>query len=196
MMILNPLHSRQRKVWLLGFLLGGLVSAGHAAEFVIAPNGDKVPAPGKSASSMRDKARSQRGDTGPAVPLTTIIQELDEEEGAFGARPGGATTDNRNRARSYQQGGDGSSSPSDLDRLLTDPDSNRGKVKSNLDRARAYQKGAAPGVTNQQMGGVDNLPIVDCNAADSVAARIGDDYASGSVIILMRDGKGVKVRCK
>lgn len=193
-MILNLLRTQQRKAWWLGLLLGSVISVGHAAEFVIAPTGDKVPAAGKSASSMRDKARSQRGDTGPAVPLTTIIQEL-EEEGPFGARPDGATTDNRNRARSYQQGGDGSS-PADLDRLLTDPDSNRGKVKSNLDRARAYQKGGTPGVTNPNMGGVDNLPIVDCNAADSVAARIGDDYASGSVIILMRDGKGVKVRCK
>lgn len=193
-MILNLLRTQQRKAWWLGLLLGSIVSVGHAAEFVIAPNGDKVPAPGKSASSMRDKARTQRGDTGPVVPLTTIIQGL-EEESPFGARPDGATTDNRNRARSYQQGGDGSN-PSDLDRLLTDPDSNRGKVKSNLDRARAYQKGGAPGVTNPNMGGTDNLPIVDCNAADSVAARIGDDYASGSVIILMRDGKGIKVRCK
>lgn len=193
-MILNLLRTPHRNAWLLAFLLGGMLSTGNAAEFVIGPNGDKVPAPSKSASSMRDKARAQRGEDSPTVPLTTIIQEL-EEESPFGARPGGATTDNRNRARSYQQGGDGST-PADLDRLMTDPDSNRGKVKSNLDRARSYQKGDAPGVTNTRMGGTDNLPIVDCNAVESVAGRIGDDFASGSVIILMREGKGVKVRCK
>lgn len=193
-MILIRLSAQHRRVWWLGFLLGSIASSAHAAEFVIAPNGDRVPAAGNSASSIRDKARSQRSDTGPAVPLSTIIQELDEE-GPYGARPDGATTDNRNRARSYQQGGD-SSRPADLDRLMTDPDSNRGKVNSNLDRARAYQKGGTPGVTNPNMGGVDNLPIVDCNATGSVAARIGDDYVSGSVIIIMREGKGVKVRCK
>lgn len=193
-MILNQFCTPHRNAWLLAFLLGGMVSIGNAAEFVIGPTGDKAPAQSKSASSMRDKARAQRGEDSPTVPLTTIIQEL-EEESPFGARPGGATTDNRNRARSYQQGGDGST-PADLDRLMTDPDSNRGKVKSNLDRARSYQKGDAPGVTNTRMGGTDNLPIVDCNAVESVAGRIGDDFASGSVIILMREGKGVKVRCK
>jgi hypothetical protein len=181
-------------------LLGALaVAPVHAAEFVIGPNGDKMPPPRDSAASMRDKARAQRGEDGPAVPLSTIIEELGESP--FGGRPGGtsipggANSDNRNRARSYQQGSDGST-PLDLDRLMVDPDSNRGRVKSNLDRAHAYQQGRSPGVTNSRMGGTENLPLVECNSAQSTMGRIGDDFAPGSVITIMRGDRGVRVRCK
>ena len=197
-MISNLPRASRWYLWVV--LLGTIVtSPAQAAEFVIGPSGDKMPPPRDSAASMRDRARAQRGEDGPAVPLSTIIQELDESP--FGGRPGaasgagGATTDNRNRARSYQQGGDGST-PLDLDRLWVDPDSNRGRVKNNLDRAHAYQQGRSPGVTNSRMGGTENLPLVECNSAQSTAGRIGDDFAPGSVITIMRGDRGVRVRCK
>jgi hypothetical protein len=165
----------------------------QAAEFVIAPNGDKASTPRDSAASMRDRARAQRGEEGSAIPLTTIIEGL--EESPFGGRSGGATTENRNRARSYQQGGDGTT-PLDIDRLLIDPESNRGRVKSNLDRAHAYQQGRSPGVTNSRMGGTENLPLVDCGAVQNNTGRIGDDVQSGAVLTIMKGDRGVRVRCK
>jgi hypothetical protein len=46
------------------------------------------------------------------------------------------------------------------------------------------------------MGGTENLPLVECNSAQSTAGRIGDDFAPGSVITIMRGDRGVRVRCK
>jgi hypothetical protein len=158
-----------------------------------------------AASSMRDKARTQRGTSEAAVPLSTVIEALDTEDGPFGSRPSGAATDTRNRARAYQQqGSDPAPSsaggaqrvvPVDIDRMMVDPESNQGKVKSNLDRARAYSQGDGLGVTNQRFGGQENLPLVDCGQVDNTTGRIGDDV-SGAVITVQRGNKAVKVRCK
>lgn len=167
----------------------------YAGEIVLTPDTSKRPSH-DAATDLRNRARSQRVDGTATTPMTTIIEQL--EESPPGTHPPSAATENRNRAHSYQQGGDGST-PGDLGRILVDPDSSQGKAKLNADRARAYMKGESPGVTGSRFGGTGNLPVVECNnqAAASVVARIGDDNAtSGSVIILIRDGKSIKVRCK
>jgi hypothetical protein len=141
------------------------------------------------------------------VPLSSIIKELDDPDSPFGGRPGAAATENRNRAKVYQQGGDTKSTtivvpggtqgvPVDIDRLLIDPDSNRGRLKSNLDRAKTYQRGDSPGVTNSRMGGREDLPQVDCSAVQNTAGRIGNDSASGQVVVIMKGEHGVKVKCR
>lgn len=168
---------------------------GPAGEIVLTPGTSKRPSH-DAASDLRNRARSQRIDGTAATPMTTIIEPL--EESPLGTHPPNAATENRNRAHSYQQGSD-SSTPSDLGRILIDPDSSQGKARLNADRARAYMKGESAGVTGSRFGGTGNLPVVECNnqAATSVVARIGDDNTtSGSVIILIRDGKSMKVRCK
>lgn len=168
----------------------------HAGEIVLTPDNTSKRSSHDAAADLRNRAKSQRVDGTAATPMTTIVEQL--EESPSGTHPPSAATENRNRAHSYQQGGDGST-PGDLGRILVDPDSNQGKAKLNADRARAYMKGESPGVTGSRFGGTGNLPVVECNnqAAASVVARIGDDNAtSGSVIILIRDGKSIKVRCK
>ena len=226
-----------------------------SAEFILGPAAESAPPSRGSASSLRDKARIQRDAGEPAVPLSTIVKELDDPDSPFGGRPGAAATENRNRARAYQQDGDTKSTatntpssnlgvpgdidrlmidpdsnrgrvksnldrakayqqggdtksaiviapggnqgvPVDIDRLLIDPDSNRGRLKSNLDRAKAYQRGDSPGVTNARMGGREDLPTVDCGAVQNSAGRIGNDSASGQVVVIMKGEHGVKVRCR
>lgn len=166
-----------------------------AGEIIVGGSVPKTSSAHDRASDARERAKAQRGDDTEVVPMSTIIEELDADQGAYGSRPGGAASQNMNRARSYQQGGDGST-PNSIDQLLIDPDSNQGRNKNNLDRARAYQRGESPGVTGTRFGASESLPLVDCSQVENVAGRIGDDFASGSVLILMRNGKGVKVRCK
>lgn len=159
---------------------------------IIVGNQSEKPLARDAAATARESARSQRTEENPKVPLSIIFDELNE--GPFGKHPGGATTDNRNRARSFQQGKDGST-PTDLERLLIDPESNQGKVKNSLDRARAYQRGESPGVTGKRFGGTGNLPVVDCGQVASSSGRIGDDV-SGAVITIMHAGKALQVKCK
>ncbi|MBK7002655.1 MAG: hypothetical protein IPH35_22680 [Rhodoferax sp.] len=192
----NPVfRSPYRKVFAalsLTFPLAGL----FAGEIVLTPDNTSKSPSHDAASDLRNRARAQRVEGTTTTPMTTIVEQL--EESPFGTHPQNAATENRNRAHSYQQGGNGST-PSDLGRILVDPDSNQGKANLNMDRARAYMKGESPGVTGTRFGGTGNLPVVECNnqSAASVVARIGDDNTtSGSVIILIRDGKSVKVRCK
>jgi hypothetical protein len=210
MSIQKSSSSRQR--WLTAFACGAFITAAQA-EVIIGSGAEKsrssgaVAGPSSSnsaASGMRDKARSQRGGSEAAVPLSTVIDALDTEDGPFGSRPAGAATDTRNRARAYQQQGSNPTPtasggtgvvPVDIDRMMVDPESNQGKVKSNLDRARAYSKGDGLGVTNQRFGGKENLPLVDCGQVDNTTGRIGDDV-SGAVITVQRGNKAVKVRCK
>jgi hypothetical protein len=180
-------------------ILGAGSSNNRSGSSVVSP-----PSSG-AASSMRDKARTQRGGNETAVPLSTVIDALDDNDGPFGSRPAGPSTDTRNRARAYQQQGSDPApvssggvtvvAPVEIERMMIDPESNRGKVKSNLDRARAYSQGDGLGVTNQRFGGKENLPIVDCGQIESTAGRIGDDV-SGAVITVQRGNKAVKVRCK
>lgn len=229
-----------RGAWWVGLLLGSVFAGpGRGAEFIIVPpTVGKSSASSQAASSAREKASSQRSDADPAPPLSTLIKDKDqdEEEGLFGVRPGaGAAIDHQRRARAYRRA-DGNDETEGLDRLLTDPESSRGKLRANMDRARAnqrsgsadsgdeveidldqllidpessrgkvrinvdrarnYQKGRSPGFISPNLNDSTHLPVVDCNAIGNVAGRIGDDYAPGSVIIIMRDGKGIKVRCK
>lgn len=176
--------------WLIAAGIATSVGMAHAE--IILGNQNEKPPSRDSAASARENARAQRVEENPKVPLSIILDELDD--GPFSKHPGGATTDNRNRARSFQQGKDGSTA-TDLERLLIDPESNQGKTKNNLDRARAYQRGESPGVTGTRFGGTGNLPLVDCGQVASSSGRIGDDV-SGAVITIMRGGKALQVKCK
>jgi hypothetical protein len=184
-------------------LLCSSAMAVMAGEIIVGSGTDRARSGRASAADLRERAKSQRTENDPAVPLSSIVEELDD--GPFGGRSGAAATDNRQRARAYQQQGTsgtpsgnvgGTVTPSTIEQLMVDPDSNQGRVKSNLERARAYQRGESPGVTNPHFGGTENLPLVDCKDVGSVTGRIGDDNVSGSVIVVMRNGKGVKVRCR
>ncbi len=192
-MVSNPHASRWCSLWFASLSVLAAAQPVFGAEFILGPADDRPSTQRDSAATMRERARAQRGDDGAAPSISTIIEELDDFQ--IGPRSSGANTENRNRAKSYQQGGDGST-PLDLERLLIDPDSNRGRVKSNLDRAHAYQQGRSPGVTNSRMGGTENLPLVDCGAVQSNAGRIGDDVGPGSVLTIMKGDRGVRVRCK
>lgn len=183
----------------LALVLCASVTCASAGEIIVGSGTERARSGGDRASDQREKAKAKRTEGEPAVPLSSIVEDLDD--GPFGGRPGAAANDNRARSRAYQQQGSGGSSgsavtPSTIEQLMVDPDSNQGRNKSNLDRARAYQRGESPGVTNTQFGGTENLPLVDCKSVESVAGRIGDGVASGEVIVVIQNGKGVKVRCR
>lgn len=173
-----------------------------AGEIIVAPQtgSSKAPSKATSAAEQRDRARSYRDDV-PSDSTTVIVLPEEEVEGALSPRgnaPEGRARDNRSRAMDYQHGTDSSVLPNfirpDAGTRL-DGGSTQDRAHENRSRAGAYSRGdGQAGLTGRV--GADGLPVVVCKDRDNVAGQIGDDLKSGSVIVILRDGKQVKVRCQ
>lgn len=111
-------------------------------------------------------------------------------------QPEGKASDNRVKARQYQQGGEGAAQGAmpvlrDAGNAGT-PNSDR--AAENKARARSYVS-TDNTVVIERMGS-DGIPIVSCGKlVANVAGRIGDDMQPGGVFFIMRDNKPFKVRC-
>ncbi|MCX7178085.1 MAG: hypothetical protein NTX56_04680 [Proteobacteria bacterium] len=169
-----------------------------AGEILIAPQqGDKNKS--SSASEQRERAKSYRKDD-PVTSSTTIVLPEEESDGALSPRGNaaeGRARDNRARARETQREADFPFQP-----ILIKPDAgtlmeggSQERARDNRARASGYSRGehlsAVPGRV-----GADGIPLVICKDRDNVAGQIGDDLKSGSVIVILREGKQVKVRCQ
>lgn len=177
-----------------------------AGEIILEPQQGSVKAPGKAsskasgASEQRDRARSYRNDESSGNTTIIVLPE-DESEGALSPRgnaPEGRARDNRSRARDYQQGTDSSVLPGLIKPdtgIIMDGGSTQDRAHENRARASGYSKGETQSGFTGRVG-PDGIPLVICKDRDNVAGQIGDDLKSGSVIIILRDGKQVKVRCQ
>lgn len=161
-------------------------------------------APGDSsnkADALRNKARAyESGSAQPPVGDPVIIKmdaASEVEEGILLPRndgiPATSWTKNQEHFRNSnpdvqgtQPGGDGVA-PEGRQNMPTRAGKNRLK-------AIQYMKGkpapslAAPNNSSDQ--------VVSCESTGNVAGRIGDDSMSGREIIVIRDGKQIKMHCK
>ena len=174
---------------LITTMFAGALSAG---EIIVAPQKNSAGA-SRSAGEQRDRARAYQGE---APPGGTIIV-LPEEEGVLSPRSGGAegrARDNRNRARQMQSGKDSSEIEFAVPGSGNDGNATRSKAGELRSRAAGYSRGETHSSTSGKAA--DGIPVIVCKDTESVAGRIGDDAVSGGVVIIMRDGKPMKVRCQ
>lgn len=72
---------------------------------------------------------------------------------------------------------------------------NKKQLAKNRFKASQYMKGkAAPSLVSQSKDNKDN--VVACDSTGSTSGRIGDDSMSGREIVVIREGKQVKMRCR
>lgn len=173
-----------------------------AGEIILVPQqgASKTPSKASSAAEQRDRAKAYRKDEASGNTAIIVLPE-EESEGALSPRgnvPAEKARENRSKARDYQHGTD-SSFPQGLSKpdtgILLDGGSTQDRAHENRARASAYSRGdTQTGLTGRI--GPDGVPLVVCKDRDNVAGQIGDDLKSGSVIVILRDGKQVKVRCQ
>lgn len=191
--------------WLLSMV--GVVKAENAAsgevrgafllaEIVVPTQPDSAKKAAKSAAEVRTKARAyqQEADSGNS---TIIVIPEEEEEGLLGPRrqPESRASENRARARQYQQGQVPAQIPVPITRDSAIPGTTSSeRAQENRTRARSYVSTDNKVVIERI--GADGIPIVSCGKlVDNVAGRIGDDIQPGGVFFIMRDNKAFKVRC-
>ena len=94
-------------------------------------------------------------------------------------------SDNRSRARAYQQAGEGGAADAAADRL-----------SAMRERQRVDTSSGSADELDLSNVGRDGIPVVPCYRSGNTAGRIGDDSLSGMVVQVTRGGRLVKVRCK
>lgn len=148
----------------------------------------------KSAAEVRGKAKAYQ-DSGSGSPTVIVIPE-DEEEGLLGPRrqPETAASQNRVRARQYQQGQGSAQIPLPTRDSASTGTTNASQASENRARAGSYVSTDNKLVVERI--GSDGIPIVSCGKlAANEAGRIGDDVQPGGIFIIMRDNKPFKIRC-
>jgi len=166
------------------------------AEIVIPTQQDSGGKTAKSAAEVRGKARAyQESASGNS---TIIVVPGDEDEGLLGPRrqPETGASQNRAKARQYQQGQGAAQVP-----IPITPDSGSAapttveRAQENRAKARSYVSSSDNTVVIERIGS-DGIPIVSCGKlAANVVGRIGDDVQPGGIFFIMRDNKPFKVRC-
>ncbi len=171
-----------------------LLAAGHTAnavefqpiqlaELIIGP--EKAPASSATgARNQRDRAAGYRDE----APSTA-----DDGPGILSPRGGAPAEerayDNRSRARSYQQQSD----PAYGAVIQGGPDLYGGS--DNRARARAFATTGSNDELDLSNVGRDGIPLVPCRPVDNVSGRIGDDSIRGAIVLIVRNGQKIKVRC-
>ena len=180
--------------WPAGRLLAG--------EIIMVPQSGSGKAPGKTsgAREQRDRAKAYRTEEAEVAPTVIVVPE-EESEGALsprGGAPEGRARDNRSRAGDYQRGTDSSLHPGLIKPdagVPLDPGTTQERAHDNRARASGYSRGENQSGHTGRVG-TDGIPLVVCKDRDNVAGQIGDALKPGSVIVILRDGKQVKVRCQ
>lgn len=165
------------------------------AEIVVPTQPDSGQKSKKSAAEARVKAKAYQ-ESGSGSPAIVVIPE-EEEEGLLGPRrqPESGASQNRAKARMYQQG----QTPAPIS--TPTPQGSGAPAASTAERAQDSRAKARSYVATDntvviERIGSDGIPIVSCGKlVSNVAGHIGDDMQPGSVFFIMRDNKPFKVRC-
>lgn len=153
------------------------------AELIVGP--DKAPAQtGTGARNQRDRAAGYR-DEAPVI--------VDDGPGILSPRGGAPAEerayDSRSRARSYQQQTD----PAYGAIIQGGQEAYGGN--DNRARARAFATTGSNDELDLSNVGRDGIPLVPCRPVDNVSGRIGDDSIRGAIVLIVRNGQKIKVRC-
>lgn len=191
------------------------IGMANGGEIIISPvvNGKVSPAGNgadtstdrlKGASDLRNKARTYKsGGVQPAQPGgTPVLIQTDGvpeiEEGVLLPRGDEIPALPRTGSHESVRGGvsatvQGAQPGEDEAESVSRQDIQQ-QLEKNRFKAHQYMKSKpAPSVASSHNG--DNH-VVACESSGNVSGRIGDDSMSGREIIIIRDGKQVKMRCK
>jgi len=161
------------------------------AELVVGP--DKTSAPKVSNS------RNQRERAG-AYQQEAPVNSEEEDFGILSPRGGSPAEErayeSRTRAKNYQPGGNVPPGSVGSGVMIGGTEIIEGGATSNRNRAKAYTGSGNFGEIDLSHVGRDGIPIVPCQEVDNVSGRIGDDSSSGALVMIIRQGKQVKVRCR
>ena len=156
-----------------------------------------ILAPEKGGPKSSNGARSQRERAGSYQKDAPVNAE-EEEFGLMSPRGGAPAEErafeNRNKAKSYQQGGE--FAPPPLPTVLPMGDGTQNRSAEQRNRARSYAGTGNGQDIDLSYVGRDGIPLVPCRDVDNVSGRIGDDTASGSLLFIVRNGQQVKVLCR
>lgn len=185
---------------LCAFLGASLAQAG---EIVILPSGNETATSEREATRLRESARAERKGQSP-VETESVLIIPEEDAGILSPRYNSSAAENSDRARAYRKESNGSAVITivPLANVPGAPASSSASqhARSNRERAIEYRKGERTLTLGSANGGnvisTDGLPVIDCQSAENVSGRIGDDTRSGNVIILIQDRQQVKVRCR
>lgn len=170
-------------------------SALQLAEIVVPTKEDSGKKASKSAADVRGKAKGYQ-ESGSAGATIIVVPE-EEEEGLLSPRrqPESRASENRARARQYQQGQGAAQIPLPITKDAGNSGATSAeRAQENRARARSYV--STDNTVVIERIGSDGIPIVACGKLiDNVAGRIGDDMQPGGVFFIMRDNKPFKVRC-
>lgn len=165
-----------------------LMAGSGVAELIVAP--EMGAARPSNASSQRERAGAYQNE----VP---VIAE-DDDYGLMSPR-GGAPAENkayenRVKAKAYQQSGEGIPQP--LPGAILGVETGQPRSTEQRSRAKAYTGSGNGQDIDLSHVGRDGIPLVRCSDIDNVSGRIGDDTHSGSLVLIIRQGRQIKVRCK
>jgi hypothetical protein len=186
------------------------VGMAESGEIIISPVAkDKIISPAVNdrkrpdeAAVLRNKAQTYQSGNVQSMPSSDvpIIIQMDAEpgleEGVLLPRsdgiPAASRTKNHESFRDNipamqdaQSSGNGAASAGKQDARI--------QLEKNRDKASQYMKGQpVPSLVSANK----DSQVVACDSIGSTSGRIGDDSMSGREIIVIRDGKQLKMRCK
>lgn len=181
---------------------GEIVISPVAKDKVISPvaNDKKTP---DDAAALRNKARAYKSGNVQSMPSSAVpvIIQMDAvpeiEEGVM--LPRSDEIPAASRAKNHELFRDNipamqDTQPSGNDAASADRRDSRMQLEKNRFKANQYMKGKpAPSLVSSHNS--DNQ-VVACESTGNVSGRIGDDSISGREIVVIRDGKQIKMRCK
>ena len=158
---------------------------------------------GGEAAALRNKARAYKSENLQSIPssgVPVIIQmdvapeEVEEEvllprsdeiSAAPRIKKHESFRDNIPATQDTQPGGN--------DEASADGQEAQIQLEKNRFKANQYMKGKpAPSLASPS----NDSQIVACESIGNVSGRIGDDSMSGREVVVVRDGKQIKMRCK
>jgi len=155
----------------------------------------------EEASALRNKAQAYKSGSIQSISPSgeAIIIHMDEapeiDEGVL--LPRSDETSAISRSRKYESSRDNMPGTQDgqsssNNGLPADRQDIKAQLEKNRLKATQYMNGKP--VSSQVSA--SNDAEVDCASTGNVSGRIGDDSLSGREIIVVRDGKKIKMRCK
>lgn len=157
---------------------------------------------GDEAAALRNKARAYKSGNLQSMPSSgvPVIIQMDAapevEEGVLLPRSDEISAVPRSKKReSFRDNAPATqdTQPDDNDEASTDGQEAQIQLEKNRFKASQYMKGKpAPSLASPN----NDSQIVACESIGNVSGRIGDDSMSGKEVVVVRDGKQIKMRCK
>jgi hypothetical protein len=158
---------------------------------------------GDEAAALRNKARAYKSGNLQSMPSSgvPVIIQMDAapeiEEGVLLPRSDDIPAVSRIKKHesslrdNIPAGQD--TLPNGNDEASTDGQEAQIQLEKNRFKANQYMKGKpAPSLASPN----NDSQIVACESIGNVSGRIGDDSMSGKEVVVVRDGKQIKMRCK